>query len=264
MAKQEFYFPANVHEYEIQLLTFIAFIGLIAGFDSILTKQLSTWITHLHDHYASYESQSKSNLWLTRILFSIDLLVQEQLQYLQDIRKPLEQVSWQPIFEGFQDLQYEIIRRRLNTTLPDSLIQTRSSSKKRKSENDNEQNKKANYKDDRQVKFGSPKSDRSSSSPTTTVSNNNRNSQWAIPSGKTFSECFINSGLINECPKYNDTPFCLQFHTKGFCTRGANCRLAHDDPRTVRLDRNFNAFIDKAYKRNSPASPTIPSPQPST
>jgi hypothetical protein len=42
MSKQEFFFPASTYEYEIQLLTYISFIGLISGFKSILTKQLTT------------------------------------------------------------------------------------------------------------------------------------------------------------------------------------------------------------------------------
>jgi hypothetical protein len=47
-AKQEFYFPENIYEFEVQLLTYISLIGLISGYGSVLSAQLSTWITHFH------------------------------------------------------------------------------------------------------------------------------------------------------------------------------------------------------------------------
>jgi hypothetical protein len=138
-------------------------------------------------------------------------------------------------------------------------VKERSSNKKRKSESELEPAKRSPQQHDKQKHQSPNRSEKSSQSSSSTVTNTNRNENWLVPSGRTFNECFIQSNLINECPKHNDVPFCLQFHTKGFCTRGANCWLVHDDPRTLRLDRNFSLFIDKAYKRTTPSS--TPTPQ---
>jgi hypothetical protein len=56
MAKQEFYFPENIKEFEVQLYTYITFICLISGDKSILSRQLITWVDHFDRNYSKYES----------------------------------------------------------------------------------------------------------------------------------------------------------------------------------------------------------------
>jgi hypothetical protein len=244
MSKQEFFFPETIHDFEVQMVTYITFIGIISHPQSFLTTQLTTWIDHLQKHWTVYESQSRKSIWLTKLLFSIDLLVQEQLQLLQDEFTPLEEISFHPITDGFRELQRTVLRRNLATTLPDSLIQTRSaSSKKDKKDNQSESSKK------------DTKSDKSKSTARkdyqSPAVNPRPNEQWILPNDKSFREVFITSKLIDDTPKYKDTPFCLQFHTKGSCSRGNTCRLIHDDPRDVKLDKNFYSFISKALNHNS-------------
>jgi hypothetical protein len=61
----------------------------------------------------------------------------------------------------------------------------------------------------------------------------------------------MDNNLFKETPKYNNKPFCLQFHIKGVCQRGNKCNLSHDDPRDVQLDRKFTAFVNRAYQTES-------------
>jgi hypothetical protein len=239
---------------------------MLGGPDSIMYIQLCTWIHHFHRHYSVYESQSRKQGWLSRLLFSIDLLVQEQLCLLQDQYTPLESIHYRPITDGFVQLQDEVIRRKLLSSLPDDLATLRSSASKKRKSSEMEYDNKIN-KDDKGGEHKRPSSSPykrdnnyvNTSQNSQTVQNKNKNSCWLLPQDKSFTEAFIKSGLIHETPTYNSTPFCLQFFTKGFCTRGENCRLSHDDPRDVRLDRNFSAFISKAYGTTNSSESKQPS-----
>jgi hypothetical protein len=191
-------------------------------------------------------------MWLTRLLYSIDILVQQQISLFEDGGTPMHLMSYHPITEGFNRLQDEVIRRNLSTSIPDSIIQTRSSAnKKRKSKDESQDtNKKPDHKpNDRTTTNSSTYQPKKYQSPTS-ATNHRINPSWRVPEGKSFRDCFITNNLLQETPKINNTPFCLQFHTKGYCTRGAQCQLSHDDPRDVRLDRNFSSFIDRAYGRS--------------
>ncbi len=257
MAKQDFFFADNIHEFETQLFTYIAMLGILSGPSSIISIKLTSWIYHYRKYYSLYESQARQkSIWLTRLLYSIDILVQQQISLLEDASTPMHLMSYHPITEGFSRLQDEVIRRNLSTSIPDSIIQLRSSSpnKRKATDSSHETNKRTDTKT----------TDRSPTKPNTTskrdnnpnntsyVTNPRLNSNWKLPEGKSFRECFISSNLIQEAPKHNNTPFCMQYHTTGYCSRGTHCNLVHDDPRDVHLDRNFTSFINKAYKRNPP------------
>jgi hypothetical protein len=162
----------------------------------------------------------------------------------------LEDIYFVPITEGFRDLQRTVLRRNLSTNLPDSLVQTRTtSSKTTKKDNTDDSNKKEN-------KYDKPRITNNKDNPSDPIINPKSNPSWQIPQGRSFKDIFITSKMIDETPKYRETPFCLQFHTRGRCSRGPSCRLIHDDPRDVRLDRNFHSFITKAFSNPS----TTPSP----
>jgi hypothetical protein len=256
MAKKEYHFPKNIYEFETQLLTYIAMVGVLAGTQSIIYHRLYSWTDHLHTNYLIYDSQAHEKpLWLAKVLYSIDILVQQQLVLLRDPNTPMSQMCWFPIMEGFARRQNEIIDRCLITQISDTLMQVRSTTiKKRKGmyENKDQQNKRTdlNKKDE---KSGTQTGTTTQTSSTPEI-NSKLNPEWKIPADKDFKSCFVTNGLIRETPCTNNTPFCLQFHVRGSCNRGKNCKLSHTDPRDVNMGQTFSTFIKKAFKLASPDS----------
>jgi hypothetical protein len=234
-------------------------IGIITGQESFLYKRLYSWIIQFQQNYLTYQQQSEEkHLWLTRVLYLIDILVQHQLELLQDTSIPLHQVSFLPITQGFANRQEEILDNCLHTTLPENIINNRSSHlKKRKGENKNEynNNNKKEYSgnnkertDKKPYRNDSPSTSNDSSNST---QNPNINPKWKIPNFKQFKEYFIDTHLIQETPQHSNKPFCLQYHTKGVCHRGSRCNLSHEDPRNVKMKQKFSSFIQKAYKNSN-------------
>jgi hypothetical protein len=219
-------------------VTYIAFICLLSGPHSIFTTQLSSWVHHFEENYTAYEIQAKNPNCLMKLSYSIDLLVQEQLKLLNNISIPLDHIHYRPITMGFAALQDDVIRRKILTHVPEDLIQVRT--KKRKSteqENGNLKKKDTNkrqYEQNNSMNINNQQANSNntiaSNNSNQTIQNKNRNQSWLLPSGKSFGETFVQSGLIKDTPQFNNTPFCLKFFTKGFCSRCANCRLFHKDP----------------------------------
>jgi hypothetical protein len=173
MAKQEYFFPSIISESETQLLTYTAMIGILEGTERFLYKRIFSWILHLQCNYAIYESQAREKpICLTRVLYYIDILVQKQLSLFQDPSIPLQAISYSPITDGFLLKQNKVTDRCLITNIPESLIQHRSSSiKKRKTDSLDTTKKKSENKSDRSTTSGSSK--RSNTGESVTNTNHN-------------------------------------------------------------------------------------------
>jgi hypothetical protein len=66
MVRQDFFFPMTIYEFEIQLFTYIAMVGILAGTQSFIYQRLSSWIHHYRANHTAYSSQAdEKNLWLT-------------------------------------------------------------------------------------------------------------------------------------------------------------------------------------------------------
>ena len=247
MIKKDHFFPASIHEFEIQLFTYIAMVGILAGRDSFLYQRLCSWIGHYQANYSCYYEQGNEKpMFLTRVLYSIDLQVQKQLRLLADSNVAMPNMSWKPITDGFEKRMDEITDRNFTVSIPESIIQIKTVSGKKRKANDTETKTEKSYSEKSSTRptNSSPSNNSSNSSPG--LQNKRWNDDWKVPANKTFKECYVDNELIKETPKYNGKPFCLQFHIRGTCSRGSKCPLVHDDPRDVRLDLKFNQFVNRA------------------
>jgi hypothetical protein len=155
-------------------------------------------------------------------------------------------MDWSPIITGFARRQDEILDRNLTTSLPETLIQARTAHLKKRKQSDSVTNSSTSKKTERSQKHSPP----NRKDPSQAVTNPRINSDWRLPDNTTFKACFIDTKLVNEAPQHNQTPFCLQFHIRGTCSRGANCTLIHEDPRDLHLDRKFTAFVKRAIQES--------------
>lgn len=259
LAKKGYFYPANVNEFETMLTTYTTLCSIYFGPTSLITRGLQSWVNHLTDNHPSYESQSKGgNIFGTRVLYCIDLNIQQHLHLIKHRHVPLSNIPSTHVQAIFAQLQAQVIGRQLTVNLPPDLVNEIARIKRgSKAADDNPRPTRIPRSDDYHYSTPPNSTNRSSAAkayppadPAELVTNPRINPKWRIPSKFNFFETFHKNKEIKP-PMHNNTPFCVQFHTCGNCKRGRTCKFLHTDPRDVQMEQVFDAYCEKAYSLQS-------------
>ena len=244
LVAEGYHFPTNIYEFESMLSTFAAVLGIYFGKDSIITRAVNSCLDHYHDNIDTYHEQSSNTLWCAKVLYAIDNTVQAHISKLQNVHEPFHKINFHFINESILDIQHDIIKRSLNMTIPNHLLQLR-----------NDQMKGLNIKDDNKAAPGPQKKAKAerrqapnNNNDSEAIENPRPNQKWTIPANKTYKECFHNNKeLKDKYPKFEGKQFCLQFFVSNRCKRGKACQFTHRDPRDVNKSTEFDLLCKMAY-----------------
>ena len=238
LVAQGFFFPTNIHDFELMLSTFVSVLGIYFGKLSIIYKAAQSCLSHFFEYQEYYEDQASNPLWCSKVLYAIDNSIQTHLQGLRDDAKPFPELNFHFVFEKIILIQNQILGRDLNISLPQSLLQLRTDQLKEKPKEERPAAKKLKYSKDQ-------KQENVDADP---AINPRPNPKWTLPAGKTFKDCFHQNKQQATSPKHGNIYFCLQYFTCNRCKRGLKCPYEHTDPRDVNKAAEFDKYCFEAFR----------------
>lgn len=271
LAQKGYFYPIDFNELEIMLSTFTTLCSVYFGPHSIITQGMQSWVLHAKQNHLCYISQCTDfQLFGTKILYLIDVNLQNHLHLIKQPHVPLCSISPMYITTTFPQLQAQIVGRQLVVNLPHELVDERSRTlnpkRPRKSYDDYPKSTKATRNDEHRPDSSRPSyarpepeqrqrpyssSNKPQPDPSDTVTNPRINPKWRIPQSQNFYDTFHRNREQNKPPMHNNTPFCVQFFVCGHCKRGTSCKFLHTDPRDLQLESAFDEYCAKAYATRS-------------
>ena len=274
------YAATTFEEMLMQIKTYRIVTAVIFGKKSILYNQITKMINHMKSLKRIYQQLgNETNRFYVRFLFRIDVIIQTFLESCTNETK-FAKVKFDFLKDKLEALRDTIEDRSFMCTLPakyttkeqsakmltkedigigqKSDIQQKNNSnqsKKQEQNNKNNSNNNSNNNTNNNNNNNKNKSNNNNNNNNNNRNNNNNkptpidnpnlNQNWKIPMDYNAVGYMKDNAKTYPVPKYQGNMFCIHFHAKGRCMRGANCDFEHQDPRDVGMAEKFETYVKR-------------------
>ena len=226
--QRKFFRPSSIHEASQQIVNFGLVARFYLGHESLIFQKLQAWTSHIHMHSSVYDAlQHADNEFATKLLFCIDLRVQQVIRSCYHANGDIDNVNFHYIHE-FSRIQSDIVTRQFSIIIPPDLRQRAlngqpahtprsSSSSSTTTTTTNSRNRKQGSRD-------------TPSAPTPVAKQRgveNPDKTCCLAAGEVFSVIFPRGKVLySELPNFNGNSACkccLHWHAKGWC-KETGCR----------------------------------------
>ena len=271
------YAATTFEEMVMQIKTYRVVTGVVFGKKSILYNQITKMINHMKSEKPTYQQLgNNTNRFYVRFLFRIDVIIQKFLSSCTN-ETEFEKVKFSFLKNKLEALRETVEDHSFMCTLPEkyttkeqsakmltkedigigqkSDIQHKSNNNQSKKQEQNNKNNSNNNNSNNNNNRNTNKSNNNNNNNNisnnnnnnkpTPIDNPNHNPNWKIPMDYNAVGYMKDNAKTYPVPKYQGNMFCVHFHAKGRCMRGANCDFEHQDPRDVGMAEKFESYVKR-------------------